>query len=93
MLAGMVFMISLPLMVRGISDNDYQDLRVHLMRIEGIADQLRLGHVPVRMQSVWLDGYGYPISIYYGDIFLYFPAVLLLRTRPRRRRFCSVPTK
>lgn len=54
------------------------DGRFHLMRIAGIADELSRGHFPVRLQQLWLEGYGYPVSIYYGDILLYFPALLHL---------------
>lgn len=54
------------------------DLFFHLMRIEGITDELRQGHFPVRMQSIWLDDYGSPVSIFYGDLLLYFPAILHL---------------
>lgn len=52
------------------------DLEFHLMRIEGIKEELLAGHFPVRMQSLWNSGYGYPVSIYYGDLLLYFPALL-----------------
>ncbi|SHJ13828.1 glycosyltransferase family protein [Pseudobutyrivibrio xylanivorans] len=52
------------------------DLEFHLMRIEGIKEELLAGHFPVRMQSLWNSGYGYPVSIYYGDFLLYFPALL-----------------
>lgn len=52
------------------------DFRFHLMRIEGIAVGLQNGEFPVKMSSVVLDGYGYPTPIYYGDILLYFPAIL-----------------
>ena len=31
---------------------------------------------PVRIQPGWLDGYGYVVSVFYGDIFMYFPAFL-----------------
>ena len=31
---------------------------------------------PVRIQPGWLDGYGYAVSVFYGDIFMYFPAFL-----------------
>ena len=48
----------------------------HLLRIEGLAQGLIDGEFPVRMQSVWMEGYGYPVSIYYGDILLYIPALL-----------------
>lgn len=53
-----------------------QDLTFHLMRIEGLAEGLRQGQFPVKMQPVWLNDYGYPVSTMYGDLFLYVPAVL-----------------
>lgn len=50
----------------------------HLGRIEAIASDLRLRQFPTRLSSFWLHGYGYPVSIYYGDFLLYFPAILRL---------------
>ena len=70
------FLISIPLLIPGIEGRYGQDLGFHLNRIEGIAVELEAGHFPVRMQSFWMDGYGYPVSIYYGDILLYIPALL-----------------
>ena len=52
------------------------DGRFHMLRIEGIAQELLNGQFPVRMQGLWMEGYGYPVSIYYGDILLYLPAIL-----------------
>jgi len=65
---------SLPLFFAGIGRG--HDIDVHLMRIEGIVGELRRGVFPVRMSSDWIQGYGYPTSIYYGDLMLYLPAVL-----------------
>lgn len=48
----------------------------HLIRIEGIAQGLKAGQFPVRMNSVFDDGYGYPVGVFYGDALLYFPALL-----------------
>ncbi|MCQ2550327.1 MAG: hypothetical protein MJ134_09860 [Lachnospiraceae bacterium] len=50
------------------------DLKFHLYRIEGIVAGLKTGQIPVRMQPEWLSGYGYPVSIFYSDFFLYWPA-------------------
>ncbi len=50
------------------------DLDFHLMRMEGIRQDISLHNIPVRMQSSWIDGYGYPVSILYGDLFLYLGA-------------------
>lgn len=50
------------------------DLNFHLMRIEGIAEAIKSGSFPARIQTNWLNGYGYPVSIFYGDGLLYIPA-------------------
>lgn len=52
------------------------DLTFHLMRIEGLAEGLKQGQFPVKMQPLWLNDYGYPVSVMYGDLFLYLPALL-----------------
>lgn len=54
------------------------DWRFHLSRIEGIAQALREGQFPVRVYSQAKDGYGYAPSLFYGELFLYFPAALRL---------------
>lgn len=75
-LSMVVLMLSVPMCAYGITGG--HDLMFHLMRIEGIAQGLHNHQFPVRMSPVWLDGYGYPVSIYYGDILLYIPAVFRL---------------
>ena len=75
-LAGITTLISLPLWIYGIH-NGY-DLGVHYLRIEAIVQALRSGQFPARISSITLYGLGYPFSIYYNDLFLYFPAVLRL---------------
>ena len=54
------------------------DWAFHLSRIEGIAQGLREGQFPVRIYSMAKDGYGYAPSLFYGEILLYFPAILRL---------------
>ncbi len=54
------------------------DMNFHLMRIEGLAEGLRNGDFPVRMQPLWINDYGYPVSIMYGDLLLYIPAAFRL---------------
>lgn len=77
-IAAIVFLCSLPLFLPGMEGRSGQDLGFHLMRIEGIAHELKNGVFPVKMQSLWMEGYGYPVSVYYGDILLYLPAVFRL---------------
>ncbi len=54
------------------------DLQFQLLRIEGIAQGLLSGQFPVRIQPNWLHGNGYAVSVFYGDILLYIPALLRL---------------
>lgn len=54
------------------------DIAFHYARIVGLAEGLRAGAFPVRIQPGWLHNYGYPTSVCYGDILLYFPAILYL---------------
>ena len=68
------FIASLPIFTYGTEVG--HDLDFHLMRIEGISQELIALHLPVRVQSFYNYGYGYPVSIYYGDLLLYFPALL-----------------
>lgn len=75
-LGGIFFIASLPLFMPGI--HSAHDINFHLTRIEGVAEGLKNMEFPVRMSSVFFDGYGYPVSIYYGDLLLYIPAVLRL---------------
>lgn len=73
-LLAIVVISSIPLLSRTLLWG--ADLEFHLLRIEGIAQGLREGQFPVLMQTVQLGGYGYPVSVMYGDIFLYIPAIL-----------------
>lgn len=75
-LLGISILTSLPLLQAGIRGN--VDLWFHLIRIEGIAREIRWGNIPVKLSSIWIGGYGYPVSVYYGDLLLYVPAVLRL---------------
>lgn len=76
-LALTAFFVSLPLFRSGL--NEGVDLVFHLSRLEGIYRSWNRGggfQFPVRIQPGWLDGYGYAVSVFYGDIFMYFPAFL-----------------
>lgn len=74
LLSAAIVLVCLPELVAGFYYG--HDIGFHLLRIEGIAEALRLGNFPARVHALCLDGYGYPLSIYYGDLFLYFPALL-----------------
>ena len=76
LLMGICAFVSIPLAVKGI--NNGADLGIHYLRIEAILQAIRSGQFPARISSVTLYGLGYPFSIYYNDLFLYFPAILRL---------------
>lgn len=75
-LLSIVLLISIPLFMKGI--HVAHDTKFHFMRFEGLSEELRLGHFPSRIQSLWVSGNGYPVSIYYCDLLLIFPALLRL---------------
>lgn len=54
------------------------DLKFHLYRIMNLAQSLRQGQIPQRLQAEMLNGYGYAAPLFYGELFLLFPALLLL---------------
>lgn len=54
------------------------DLPFHLLRIEGLAKGLASGTFPVKIYPLWARDYGYAVGVLYGDLFLYFPALLRL---------------
>ena len=55
-----------------------QELFFHLTRIEGMADALRCGQFPVRINPTFYNGYGYASPSFCGNFFLYFPALMRL---------------
>lgn len=73
-LAAMIMLVSLPLLAKGVYIG--HDSGFHLNRVEGIWQGLKSGQLPVRIQPNWLHGYGYGVSVCYGDILLYIPAFL-----------------
>lgn len=54
-----------------ISGTDYH---YHTLRIEALVKELDNKIFPIRIDSLFFGGAGYPSPIYYNDIFLYIPA-------------------
>ncbi|WP_160560922.1 hypothetical protein [Parablautia muri] len=75
-LAALLFIVELPMLMNYLPKG--YDLRFHYYRLYSIAEGLRNGCFPVKIQPKWFNGYGYATGIFYGDIFLYFPALLYL---------------
>lgn len=70
MIASLVLLLILPL---------GHDLWFHIYRIGTMASQLKKEpwRIPIRMLADSFNGYGYGAALYYGDLFLYIPAVLV----------------
>ena len=75
-LCAIVLFTSLPLSNYYLFEFRGHDLYFHLLRIEGIKEGIQSSQFPVRMQPNWMNGHGYGVSLFYGDILLYFPAFL-----------------
>ena len=75
LLGGAVLLASMPVLMQGVGIFG-DDIHFHLSRIEGIAQGLKSGQFPVRIYSQAKNGYGYAPSLFYGELCLYFPAVL-----------------
>lgn len=52
------------------------DLPFHLLRIDAIKTGLEQGIFPVKIHPNLAYDYGYATGVFYGDILLYFPAIL-----------------
>lgn len=52
------------------------DAVFHMNRIEGLKDGLLAGNIPVRIQPNWNYGWGYAVSMMYGDLLLLFPSLM-----------------
>lgn len=75
LLGGAVLLASMPVLMQGVGVFG-DDIHFHLSRIDAIAQGLKAGQFPVRIYSQAKNGYGYAPSLFYGELCLYFPAVL-----------------
>ncbi len=80
LIAGII--VSLPLFGNTVFSVPVHDTLFHTQRIWSVKNALAEGQFPVRIYSEIYDGYGYGASIFYPDIFLYFPAFLCLMRIP-----------
>lgn len=58
------------------------DMVFHLARIVGLEEGILTGNFPVRIQPGWCNDYGYAVSVFYGDLLLYIPALLYMAWVP-----------
>ena len=71
---GITFICSVGLFIRYLLMG--HDAMFHMNRIEGLKDGLLSGAFPVRIQPTWNNGWGYAVSVLYGDLTILFPALL-----------------
>ncbi|MGN0377612.1 MAG: hypothetical protein ACI4ED_08255, partial [Suilimivivens sp.] len=71
---GITFLCSVGLFTRYLVGG--HDMVFHMNRIEGFKDGLLSGTFPVRIQPTWNNGWGYAVSVMYGDLTLVFPALM-----------------
>lgn len=71
---GITFICSLGLFTRYLLPG--HDFVFHMNRIEGLKDGLMSGMFPVRIQPTWNNGWGYAVSVMYGDLTILFPALM-----------------
>ena len=76
LMAAAVLVSSVPVLM----DNVYggHDTLFHQMRLLNVVDALRMLQLPVRMGGYGYNGYGSAASIFYPDVFLYLPALMML---------------
>ncbi len=55
------------------------DIRFHINRVEGICQSILNHDVPQKLNMAYNGGYGYANPIFYPELFLYIPAVFLIK--------------
>ncbi|MEG1863336.1 MAG: hypothetical protein RR198_06980 [Oscillospiraceae bacterium] len=73
-LCAAVIVVSIPLFTDYIIFG--HDMSYHTMRIKSIADGLRGGQFPVRIQPSWFNYHGSADSVFYPDLLLYPAAIM-----------------
>lgn len=75
-----LFVISLCLQYSFITNNGINamdDMPFHLNRIQCLAENLKTGVILPSVYGSAINGYGYANSLFYPDLFLYIPAILV----------------
>ena len=58
------------------------DIYFHMTRMEALAQEIEAGNIPARLYYFVYDGYGYASPMFYGDLFLIIPSLLILAGMP-----------
>lgn len=70
----LLFILSIPVLRNNVPQGN--DLVFHVSRIASMAEELARGQIPVRIGSSWFKGYGTPVDVFYGELFLFIPSLL-----------------
>ena len=69
------FMISIPYL--NFNPIFADDISYHTNRIISTYEELKAGHFPVLIHPKLLDGFGYAGPLFYPELFIYIPAILM----------------
>ena len=75
-----IFLITIIILLIPLIQNELvygDDMIFHLSRIQSIADSLKNGVYPIKINASMSNGFGYASSMFYPDLFLLFPAILI----------------
>ena len=80
---GMLLILALSVLIASIPDlrsnlHTGHDSQFHMGRLLNLVHGLRSGQFPVRLGTYMQNGYGAIMSVYYPEVFLYFPAVMIM---------------
>ena len=70
-----ILILTIPLMQEKLIYGD--DMWFHLLRIQSLSDSLKCKSFFVKINASMANGFGYASSMFYPDLFLYVPAVLI----------------
>lgn len=70
-----IFILILPNLNSNLLIGD--DYTFHLARIQSMADSIKSGLFPVKINSTLANSFGYGASLFYPDLFLYFPSLIM----------------
>lgn len=71
-----VILLSIPVLITNVNNIVLgDDFGYHLSRIDSLAYDLKLKNFPVKVHSLFFNGYGYGTGLFYPNFFLYIPAI------------------
>ena len=80
---GMLVVLAVAVLIASVPDlrsnlHTGHDSEFHMGRLLNLVHGLRSGQFPVRLGTYMQNGYGAIMSVYYPELFLYFPACMIL---------------